>query len=84
MHGAGGPPAVIKYPVLLSRPSFRFQDLDKMNSSALESRDHDLEITTLGTAIWDYSNFFNSKNRATSAVSVEVCALLSVILLQPH
>ena len=29
------------------------RDLDKMNSSALESRDHGLEITTLAASIID-------------------------------
>jgi len=51
-------------PVLLSRPFLgletktetlairsRDRDLDKMNSSALESRDHGLEITTLAALI---------------------------------
>jgi len=40
--------------VLLSRPSFRSRDrdrdLDKMNSSALECRDHGLEITSLAAS----------------------------------
>jgi len=43
--------------VLLSRPFFRSRDqdrdLDKMSSSALESGDHGLEITTLAASILD-------------------------------
>ena len=35
----------------LFRSRDRDRDLDKMNSSALESRDHGLEITTLATSI---------------------------------
>ena len=31
----------------------RDRDLDKMNSSALESRDHGLEITTLAASVLD-------------------------------
>ena len=55
-----------KFPVLLSRPFLgletktetlairsRDRDLDKMNSSALESRDHGLEITTLAASVLD-------------------------------
>ena len=46
---------LVCYSVLLSRPFFRSRDqdrdLDKMNSSALQSRDHGLEITTLAASI---------------------------------
>jgi len=42
-------------PVLLSRSFLRSRDqdrdLDKMNVSALEARDHGLEITTLAASI---------------------------------
>ena len=45
----------LQQPMWLSRPFSRSRDrdrdLDKMNSIALESRDHGLEITTLAATI---------------------------------
>jgi len=46
-----------KSEILDFRSRDRDRDLDKMNSSALESRDHDLEITTLQEGHPGYRNF---------------------------
>jgi len=44
----------------------RDRDLDEMNSSALESRDHGLEITTLDVVYEDYHHDTSSSSSSSS------------------